>query len=458
MALWSGRFTKELNNIANEYNSSIKIDHVMYQHDIEGSIAHATMLGKTKIISGEDSKKIVQGLQEILADIRSGKLEIDMSQEDIHMFIETVLTERIGDAGKKLHTARSRNDQVATDTRLYLRDRAKSIIDDNKALIRSIIELAEDNIMTIMPAYTHMQAAQPVTFAHYILAYAQMISRDVDRFETAKKRMNESPLGSCALATTTHDIDRFMTAEFLSFDKPTSNSIDAVSDRDFILDMLYAASVEMMHLSRLSEELIVFSTQEYRFIELDDSFSTGSSIMPQKKNPDMAELIRGKTGTVYGKLMGMLSTMKSLPLAYNKDMQEDKETVFESLDTLSNSIKVMIGMLDTLTVNKEIIRQKAAHGYIVATDLADYLVNKSVPFRDAYTIVGNIIRDASKESLDLEKISVERYRQYSNKFDEDLYDAISLEKCVQSRNVYSGPSEEAVLLQIKELKEKIDGK
>lgn len=455
MALWSGRFSKELDDIASEYNSSIGVDHLMYKEDIRGSIAHATMLGHAGIISQDDKEQIIHGLETILADIESGALVIDPAAEDIHMFVEAELTKRIGDAGKRLHTARSRNDQVAVDMRLYLRTLIDQLKDSTINLIESIMLIAEDNLDAIMPGYTHLQAAQPISFAHHIMAYGQMLYRDLTRLEDAQKRMNESPLGSGALATTTYPIDRFMTAELLGFDGPTANSLDGVSDRDFIIELIYCASMEMMHLSRLSEEIILWSTQEFKFIELDDSFSTGSSIMPQKKNPDMAELGRGKTGTVYGKLMGMLATMKGLPLAYNKDMQEDKEAVFEAVDILNKSLKVMRGMVDTMTVNKDIMRSKASNGYIVATDLADYLTNKGLAFRDAYTLVGNIIRDASKAGIDLEDISLDKYREYSEIFSDDLYEVISLEACVNRRKVYGGPAPEAVKIQISELREKL---
>lgn len=455
MALWSGRFSKELDNIAKEYNSSIAIDQRMYKVDIQGSMAHAKMLAQTGIINEDELGKILGGLSEILKDIESGKLEIDLTAEDIHMFVEKELTDRVGEPGKKLHTARSRNDQVAVDIRLYLREYSAEIENSIKELINSIICLAEKNINTIMPGYTHLQAAQPISFAHHLMTYGQMLRRDLNRLEDSIDRMNVCPLGSCAFATTTYPIDRFMTAELLGFKEPMANSIDGVSDRDFILDLIYFSSVTMMHLSRLSEEIILWSSQEFKFIELDDSFSTGSSIMPQKKNPDMAELGRGKTGTVYGKLMGMLATMKSLPLAYNKDMQEDKEAVFQSLDIVNKSLKVMKGMLDTMEVNPEIMRSKASHGYIVATDLADYLTNKGIAFRDAYTIVGNIIRDASKEHKDLEEITLDKYKEYSDVFEEDLYDAINLEQCVNKRKVYGGTAPEAVKIQIKDLKDKI---
>lgn len=455
MALWSGRFSKELDNIAKEYNSSISIDQRMYKVDIQGSMAHAKMLAKTGIINKDELDKILSGLSEILEDIESGKLEIDLTAEDIHMFVEKELTDRVGEPGKKLHTARSRNDQVAVDIRLYLREYSAEIENSIKELINSIICLAEKNINTIMPGYTHLQAAQPISFAHHLMTYGQMLRRDLNRLEDSIDRMNVCPLGSCAFATTTYPIDRFMTAELLGFKEPMANSIDGVSDRDFILDLIYFSSVTMMHLSRLSEEIILWSSQEFKFIELDDSFSTGSSIMPQKKNPDMAELGRGKTGTVYGKLMGMLATMKSLPLAYNKDMQEDKEAVFQSLDIVNKSLKVMKGMLDTMEVNPEIMKSKASHGYIVATDLADYLTNKGIAFRDAYTIVGNIIRDASKEHKDLEEITLDKYKEYSDVFEEDLYNAINLEQCVNKRKVYGGTAPEAVKIQIKDLKDKI---
>ncbi|WP_425538439.1 argininosuccinate lyase [Microaceticoccus formicicus] len=452
MGIWSGRFSKELDSIASEYNSSIGVDHVMFREDIEGSKAHAKMLSECDIISKEDEELIINGLDGIKSDIENKTLEIDMKAEDIHMFIETELTKRIGDAGKRLHTARSRNDQVVTDLRLYLRNLITEIESEIVMLCESIIAKSEQNIDSIMPGYTHLQAAQPVTFAHHLMAYCQMLIRDLSRFRDAKTRLNESPLGAGALATTVYNIDRHRTSELLGFNKPMLNSMDAVSDRDFVIETEYCASMTMMHLSRLSEELIIWSSQEFGYIELDDAFTTGSSIMPQKKNPDMAELTRGKTGTVIGITMGMITTMKGLPLAYNKDLQEDKKGVFEVIDILSKTLKVTRGMIDTLKVNSDTMKAKANNGYIVATDLADYLTEKGMPFRDAYKIVGGIIKKASEEKKNLEDYGIEMYREFSEVFDTDLFEAISLEKSLSRRAVYGGPSPVAVKKQIEETK------
>ncbi|MDO5718173.1 MAG: argininosuccinate lyase [Tissierellia bacterium] len=456
MAVWSKRFSKELDDIAREYNSSIKVDHLMYREDITGSIAHTEMLGEKNIISEDDAEKIVNGLRSILSDIESGELEIDMNAEDIHFFVEKELTKRIGDAGKRMHTARSRNDQVVTDLRLYIRNKLDELLEDIRALSKSLIALSKENLDSIMPGYTHLQAAQPVTFAHHLMAYVQMLIRDKGRLEDARKRLNECPLGSCALATTVYDIDRFMTAKKLGFDRPTRNSMDAVSDRDFVLEVEFAISMTMIHLSRLSEEMIIWSSQEFGFIELDDSFTTGSSIMPQKKNPDMAELTRGKTGTVIGILSGMLVTMKGLPLAYNKDMQEDKKGIFECIDILSKSLKVMKGMIDTLSVKKETMLHKANHGYLVATDLADYLAERGIPFRDAYNIIGAIIKEASEKKSDLTDLPMDFYKKYSDKFDEDLYQYIKLENSLNRRKVYGGPAPETVLKQIEDTEKALE--
>ncbi len=450
MGIWSGRFSKELDDIASEYNSSIAVDHVMYREDIEGSIAHATMLSECGIISTEDKESIIAGLQSIKSDIEDGTLKIDMSAEDIHMFVETELTKRIGDAGKRLHTARSRNDQVVTDLRLFLRNVVSEIEAEIYELCKSIIERAKENTDSIMPGYTHLQAAQPVTFAHHLMAYTQMLIRDLTRFKDAKKRLNQSPLGAGALATTVYPIDRHRTADLLGFEKPMANSMDAVSDRDFVLELEFCTSLTMVHLSRLSEEMIIWSSQEFGFIELDDAFTTGSSIMPQKKNPDMAELTRGKTGTVIGILTGMLTTMKGIPLAYNKDMQEDKKGVFEVVETLLKTLKVTRGMIDTLVVNADKMKEKANHGYIVATDLADYLTEKGMPFRDAYTIVGAIIKKASNEGKNLDEYSLEDYSEFSDIFEKDLFEAIALENSLNRRCAYGGPSPSAVVEQIEE--------
>lgn len=451
MSLWSARFSKDLDLIGKEYNSSIKVDQVMYKEDIRGSMAHARMLGQCGIISSEDEKEIIGGLESILADIKDGSYKIDQEAEDIHMAIEEELTKRIGTAGKRLHTARSRNDQVAVDMRLYLKKKNLELKEAILDLIESLVGLAKDNTETLMPGYTHLQPAQPVTLAHHLLAYAQMLKRDIHRLEGAIDRMDECPLGACALATTSYPIDRHMTAGDLGFKGPMANSMDAVSDRDFIVDTIYVATMVMTHLSRLSEEIIIFSTLEFGFIRLDDSFSTGSSIMPQKKNPDMAELNRGKAGVVLGKLTAMVTALKGLPLSYNKDMQEDKALAFESLDISLKSLKVMKGMIDTLEVNKDKMRKSASLGYLTATDLADYLVGKGLAFRDAYGLVGRIIGDLSSKGLGLEDMDLDYYKGYHEAFDEDLYEAIDLDVSLAKRKAYGGPAPEAVKVQIEEL-------
>ncbi len=453
MTVWSERFSKELDDIAAKYNSSISVDWVMYKEDIDGSIAHSQMLAEVGIITQEEAEAIKKGLEEIKGDIESGALEIDPSSEDIHMFVETELTKRIGEPGKKLHSGRSRNDQVAVDVRLYLRNRSAAIMEDIKGLIGSLVDLAEDNVNTLMPGYTHLQGAQPVTFAHHLLAYGQMLVRDYSRFKDAVARMNESPLGAGALATTVYPIDRQMTAAALGFDKPMANSMDAVSDRDFIMELEFAASLTMVHLSRFAEELIIWSTPEFNFVQLDDAFTTGSSIMPQKKNPDMAELCRGKTGTIIGILTGMLSTMKGTPLAYNKDMQEDKDGIFRAFEIIEDSLKVFIGMVSTMTVFPEVMAEKAGHGYLNATDLADYLAEKGIPFREGYGIVGRIVKEASDKKSTLEDLNMDFYKKHSSVFGEDLYEAISLDNSLARRNVYGGPAPEAVAIQIQELRE-----
>lgn len=453
MGIWSGRFSKEINSIANEFNSSIGVDHVMFAQDIQGSIAHVQMLGRLEIIPQEDAEVIERGLKGILEDIQSGELEIDLGAEDIHMFVEQVLTQRIGEPGKKLHTGRSRNDQVVTDLRLYLREQTDEIFHRLLALLETLLSRSEEFAGQIMPGYTHLQPAQPVTFGHYLLAYVQMLLRDADRLLDYRRRMNECPLGAGALATTTYSIDRHLTAGLLEFTRPMRNSMDAVSDRDFVIELEFVISMCMMHLSRLSEEIILFSTQEFSFIELDDSFSTGSSIMPQKKNPDMAELTRGKTGTVIGYLMGMLTTMKGLPLAYNKDMQEDKKAVFDAVDTMKKILVIFDGMLGTMRVDRTRMREQAKYGYINATDLADYLAQKGMAFRNAYVIVGNIVRDAVEKRVSLEELPLDYYQSYTQLFGADLYPYLELEAAVQRRKVFGGPSEESIRRQIIESKE-----
>lgn len=446
--LWSGRFSGSTDSRADDFNSSIGFDKRLYRHDILGSIAHARMLGKKGIIASEEANLIESTLSDILQEIEDGSLDFDYGCEDIHMFVEKVLTDRIGDVGKKLHTARSRNDQVAFDFRYWLRDEALCVISLTKELMRVLCNQAEKHCETIMPSYTHLQRAQPAVLGHHLMAYVFMLSRDVERMNDAMKRLNISPLGSCALAGTTFDTDRFMTAELCGFSAPCMNSMDGVSDRDFCIEYLSAFATEMMHLSRLAEETIIWSSLEFRFVTLDDSFTTGSSIMPQKKNSDMAELIRGKTGRVYGDLMSILTVMKGLPLAYNKDMQEDKECLFDAVDTLKQCLTVAAPMYATATYNAEVLRKAASDGFINATDLADYLVGKGLPFRTAYKIVGNIVGDCEHSGKNLETLTLDEYKNYSEVFDENLFDAISLENCVKRRTSYGGTSPDSVKKQI----------
>lgn len=434
--MWAGRFQKALDKQADDFNSSIHFDSRMYKQDITGSMAHASMLAEKGIISKEDSAKIVDCLAEILDDINSGKLLFDLDAEDIHMFVESELTKRIGDTGKRLHTARSRNDQVAVDIRMYLRDESAEIVGLIKKLLSVICKKAEEYKTAIMPGYTHLQRAQPITFAHHILAYGMMFTRDISRIEDAVKRMNYSPLGSCALAGTTYDTDRYMTAKQLGFDGITLNSIDGVSDRDFCVELLSAYATVMMHLSRFSEEIVMWSSWEFKFIEIDDGYTTGSSIMPQKKNPDLAELIRGKAGRVFGDLNALLTMMKGLPLAYNKDMQEDKDLTFEAIDTVKMCLTAFIPMIDTMTALPENMRKAAAGGFINATDCADYLVGKGLPFRDAYKATGEIVAFCIKNGYTLETLPLEEYKKICELFDEGVYDAINLETCVRRRGLF----------------------
>ncbi len=431
--MWAGRFLKQLDSQADDFNSSIRFDSKMYKQDITGSLVHAAMLKKQGIISADEAEKITDGLSSILADLENGELEIDYAAEDIHMFVESELTKRIGDAGKRLHTARSRNDQVALDIRLYLRDNAAEILDLMYELIGAICDKADQNRNTIMPGYTHLQRAQPITFAHHLLAYAMMLTRDCTRISDAVKRMNYCPLGSCALAGTTYNTDREFTAKELGFDGITLNSIDGVSDRDFCVELMSAFSLIMMHLSRLSEEIILWSSWEFRFVELDDSYTTGSSIMPQKKNSDMAELVRGKTGRVYGNLMATLTMLKGLPLAYNKDMQEDKEAIFDSIETVKTCVGIFAPMIATMRVLSDNMYAAAGKGFINATDLADYLTKKGMPFRSAYKTVGQIVAFCIEKGLVLDNMTLEQYKQFDRMFEEDLYDEISLETCVKKR-------------------------
>ncbi len=450
--MWAGRFSKEVDEKVNDFNSSISIDARMYRHDIRGSMAHAQMLGEQGIIEKHESEKIIEGLKGILADLDSGVLHFDPNAEDIHMFVEQVLTERLGDTGKRLHTARSRNDQVALDIKFYLKDECDEISKLTYELIETLIATAQEHYDTVMPGYTHLQRAQPVTFAHHIMAYAQMLTRDLGRLADTKKRMDRMPLGSCALAGTTYPLNRKRTAELLGFEDITYNSLDGVSDRDYCIELASAVSILMMHLSRFSEEIVMWCSWEFKFIELDDAYSTGSSIMPQKKNPDITELIRGKTGRVYGDLMTLLSMMKNLPLAYNKDMQEDKEAIFDAIDTVKLCLSTFIPMFRTMTVLKDNMRKAAAKGFINATDCADYLVKKGMPFRDAYKITGTLVARCIELDTTLEDLDIKEYKKLTNVFDEDVYKAINLETCVMQRNVDGGPAPEAVARQIEQLK------
>ncbi len=453
--MWAGRTDGAVSQIADDFNSSIHFDSRMYAEDIKGSMAHAAMLGAQGIIGKDEADKLMDGLSGILADLSSGALDFDMSAEDIHMFVEQVLTERLGDLGKKLHTARSRNDQVALDFRMYLRRELDEISDLTKKLCATVVDKAEEYADLILPGYTHLQRAQPILFGHHLMAYAMMLLRDIDRLADCRKRMNFSPIGSCALAGTTYNTDRRFEAEKLGFDGICKNSLDGVSDRDFAIEMLAALSVLMMHLSRFSEEIILWCSWEFKFVELSDSFTTGSSIMPQKKNPDMAELVRGKTGRVYGDLMALLTTMKGLPLAYNKDMQEDKEGVFDAIDTVTMCLKVFDGMVATMKANKENMLRAAQKGFINATDLADYLVKKGMPFRSAYKIAGGLVAHCIKENTVLEALPLDTYLTFSDLFEQDLYDAISLRTCVEKRSSEGGTSLASVMAQIAYVKEQL---
>ncbi len=453
--MWAGRTSGVTDSIADDFNSSIRFDCKMYKQDITGSMAHAAMLGAKNIISRKEAETLIDGLQDILNDLESGALEFDMGCEDIHMFVEQVLTQRLGDVGKKLHTARSRNDQVALDLRMYLREE----IDEITALVRdvldAILEQAEANKSVIMPGYTHLQRAQPILFSHHLMAYAMMLLRDLDRLSDCRDRMNVSPIGCCALAGTTYNTDRRFEAWKLGFSDVARNSIDGVSDRDFCLELMSCISILMMHLSRFSEEIILWASWEFKFIELSDAYTTGSSIMPQKKNPDMAELVRGKTGRVYGDLMALLTTLKGLPLAYNKDMQEDKEAVFDAVETVKMCLKVFAPMLATMTAKPENMRKAAQGGFINATDLADYLVKKGLPFRSAYKISGQIVAQCIAEGLVLETLPLSEYKKYSDLFEEDLYHDIDLLTCVEKRISEGGTSVASVEAQIAYVKENL---
>jgi argininosuccinate lyase len=448
MKLWGGRFKKGTDKLVNDFNSSINVDSRMYREDIEGSLAHASMLGHQDIISKEASDRITSGLLEILKRIDSGAIEIDETSEDIHSFVEGTLTYYIGEYGKMVHTGRSRNDQVTLDLRLYLKKAIVALKQDIIALEEVLLEKATENIDTIMPGYTHMQKAQPITFAHHILAYAEMLKRDFGRLSDCYKRVDEMPLGSGALATSTYPIDREAVARDLGFSKVTLNSLDSVSDRDYAIETLSCLSMIMMHLSRFSEEIILWCTNEFSFVELDDGYSTGSSIMPQKKNPDVAELVRGKTGRVYGDLMTLLTVMKGIPLAYNKDMQEDKEALFDGLDTVTLSLKTFCGMVKTMKVKKDNMRKGAGLGFTNATDVADYLVKKGMAFRNAHEVVGEIVLECIKANKMIEELTLEELKGFSPIFEEDVYHAIDLVTCVEERKVIGGPSTESVKMQI----------
>ena len=444
MKLWGGRFTKEENQLVHNFNASISFDQKFYKQDIEGSIAHVTQLGTVGIITEDEMRKIIEGLKGIKADLESGKLEISEESEDIHSFVEANLIERIGEPGKKLHTGRSRNDQVALDMKLYTRDEVKEIDELLKNLLNVIIRIMKENVDTYMPGFTHLQKAQPITLAHHFGAYFEMFKRDRDRLKDIYKRMNYCPIGSGALAGTTYPLDRNLTASLLGFEGPTLNSMDSVSDRDYLIEFLSAMSTIMMHLSRFSEEIIIWNSNEYRFVELDDAYSTGSSIMPQKKNPDIAELVRGKTGRVYGALMSLLTTMKGLPLAYNKDMQEDKEFTFDAIDTTKGCISLFTGMIDTMSFNKDNMESSAKNGFTNAIDAADYLVGKGVPFRDAHGIVGQLVLFCIEKDIALDDMTLEEYKAISPVFEEDIYEAISLKTCVEKRMTIGAPGMEAM--------------
>ena len=442
--LWGGRFTKETDKLVYNFNASISFDQKFYKQDIRGSKAHVRMLAKQGILTEEERDQILEGLDGILADVESGKLEITSEYEDIHSFVEANLIDRIGDPGKKLHTGRSRNDQVALDMKLYVRDEIEEIDAELKKLLEALQTIMENNVHTYMPGFTHLQKAQPVTLAHHVGAYFEMFRRDRSRMADIRKRMNTCPLGAGALAGTTYPLDRFYTAELLGFDEPTRNSMDSVSDRDYVIELLSAISTVMMHLSRFCEEIILWNSNEYRFVEIDDAYSTGSSIMPQKKNPDIAELVRGKTGRVYGALNALLTTMKGIPLAYNKDMQEDKEWAFDAMDTAKGCITLFAGMLKTMQFNKDRMEESAKHGFTNATDAADYLVNHGVPFRDAHGIVGKLVLTCIEKKIPLDELPLEEYRKISPVFEEDIYKAIDLETCVNKRVTIGAPGKDAM--------------
>ena len=444
MKLWGGRFTKQTNQLVHNFNESISFDQKFYRQDIAGSIAHVTMLAKQGILTEEDRDAIVKGLEGIREDLDNGTLEITTEHEDIHSFVEAVLTERVGEAGKRLHTGRSRNDQVALDMKLYVRDEIDEMDDLLKGLLEVLLKLMEENLHTYMPGFTHLQKAQPVTLAHHVGAYYEMFRRDRSRLADTRKRLNYCPLGSGALAGTTYPLDREYTAELLGFDGPTLNSMDSVSDRDYIIELLSALSTIAMHLSRFSEEIIIWNSNEYRFVEMDDSYSTGSSIMPQKKNPDIAELIRGKAGRVYGSLISILTVMKGIPLAYDKDIQEDKELTFDAIDTVKGCLLLFTGMVDSMTFRKDVMEESAKKGFTNATDAADYLVNHGVAFRDAHGIIGQLVLMCIEKNISLDELSLEDYKSVSPVFEEDIYEAISMKTCVEKRMTIGAPGAEAM--------------
>ena len=456
MKLWGGRFTKETNKLVESFNESLSFDHRFYKQDIRGSIAHVKMLAKQNILTDDERDKIIEGLNSIEKDIESGVLKFDDGSEDIHSYVEAHLIERIGDTGKKLHTGRSRNDQVALDMKLYVRDEIDELKDLLYELLSEVLRIMEENTTTYMPGFTHLQKAQPTTLAHHFGAYFEMFIRDFDRLRSTRKRMNLSPLGSGAFAGTTYDLDRDYVASLLEFETATRNSMDSVSDRDYLLELLSDLAIISMHLSRLSEEIIIWNTDEYRFVEMDDTYSTGSSIMPQKKNPDIAELIRGKSGRVYGSLISLLTTMKGLPLAYNKDMQEDKEMSFDAIDNVKSLIKLMSGMLSSMKFNNERMAESARGGFTNATDAADYLVKKNVAFRDAHEIVGRLVLYGIEHGKALDDFSLEEFRNISEYFDYDIYDAISLKTCVEKRNTKGAPGLTAIMNEIKESKKLLE--
>ena len=444
MKLWGGRFTKEENQLVHNFNESLSFDRKFYRQDIEGSIAHVTMLAKQEIVSEEDKDVIISGLKGILEDVEKGVLEFSPEYEDIHSFVESNLIKRIGDAGKRLHTGRSRNDQVALDMKLYCRDEIGEIDELLKGLLKELLYIMEENLDTYMPGFTHLQKAQPITLAHHIGAYFEMFSRDRGRLEDIRDRMNLCPLGSGALAGTTYPLDRDYSAALLGFAGPTLNSMDSVADRDYVIELLSALSIIAMHLSRFSEEIIIWNTNEYRFVELDDAYSTGSSIMPQKKNPDIAELVRGKTGRVYGALMSLLTTMKGLPLAYNKDMQEDKEMTFDAIDTVKGCLALFTGMIKTMSFRKDVMEASARNGFTNATDAADYLVNHGVPFRDAHGIVGQLVLYCLEKGIGLDDLTLEEFCAVSPVFEEDIFQAVSMKTCVEKRRTLGAPGQEAM--------------